>query len=107
MRDFAIAMIWGVLIGTYSSVFVAVGLLSRFDIKRNDDDGRKHQNMNDPKSPKPSDLLVYEPFRIVETLSLLMATAKQFSCFGRIAQRIHYFTASPNAGGTRPKMLMI
>jgi preprotein translocase subunit SecF len=39
LRDFAIAMIWGVLIGTYSSVFVAVGLLSRFDIKRNDDDG--------------------------------------------------------------------
>ncbi len=38
LRDFAIAMIWGVLIGTYSSVFVAVGLLSRFDIKRNDDD---------------------------------------------------------------------
>ena len=38
LRDFAIAMIWGVLIGTYSSVFVAVGLLSRFDIKRSDDD---------------------------------------------------------------------
>ena len=39
LRDFAIAMIWGVLIGTYSSVFVAVGLLSRFDIKHNDDNG--------------------------------------------------------------------
>ena len=38
LRDFAIAMIWGVLIGTYSSVFVAVGLLSRFDLKRNDDE---------------------------------------------------------------------
>ena len=38
LRDFAIAMIWGVLIGTYSSVFVAVGLLSRFYIKRDDDD---------------------------------------------------------------------
>ena len=38
LRDFAIAMIWGVLVGTYSSVFVAVGLLSRFDIKRGDDD---------------------------------------------------------------------
>ena len=35
LRDFAIAMMWGVLIGTYSSVFVAVGLLSRFDLKRN------------------------------------------------------------------------
>ena len=38
LRDFAIAMIWGVMIGTYSSVFVAVGLLSRFDLKRNDDE---------------------------------------------------------------------
>jgi preprotein translocase SecF subunit len=38
LRDFAIAMIWGVLIGTYSSMFVAVGLLLRFDIKRGDDD---------------------------------------------------------------------
>ena len=38
LRDFAIAMMWGVLIGTYSSVFVAVGLLSRFDLKRNDDE---------------------------------------------------------------------
>ena len=38
LRDFAIAMIWGVLIGTYSSVFVAVGVLSRFDLKRNDDE---------------------------------------------------------------------
>jgi preprotein translocase SecF subunit len=38
LRDFAIAMIWGVLIGTYSSVFVAVGLLSWFDLKRNDDE---------------------------------------------------------------------
>ena len=41
LRDFALAMIWGVVIGTYSSVFVAVGLLSRFDLKRStlDDDG--------------------------------------------------------------------
>jgi len=40
LRDFALAMIWGVIIGTYSSVFVAVGLLSRFDLKRSslDDD---------------------------------------------------------------------
>jgi preprotein translocase subunit SecF len=34
-------MIWGVIIGTYSSVFIAVGMLSRFDLKRvdQDDDG--------------------------------------------------------------------
>lgn len=38
LRDFALAMIWGVLIGTYSSVFVAVGMLARFDLKRNEDD---------------------------------------------------------------------
>ena len=41
LRDFALAMIWGIVIGTYSSIFVAVGLLSRFDLKRSglDDDG--------------------------------------------------------------------
>ncbi len=33
LRDFAIALLWGVIIGTYSSVFVAVGFLSRFDLK--------------------------------------------------------------------------
>lgn len=38
LRDFALAMIWGVLIGTYSSVFVAVGMLARFDLRRNEDD---------------------------------------------------------------------
>jgi preprotein translocase subunit SecF len=50
LRDFALAMIWGVLIGTYSSVFVAVGMLARFDLKRSDEEGdeadsdRKHEN---------------------------------------------------------------
>lgn len=41
LRDFALAMIWGVVIGTYSSIFVAVGLLAGLDIKRSslDDDG--------------------------------------------------------------------
>jgi preprotein translocase subunit SecF len=40
LRDFALAMIWGVLIGTYSSVCVAVGFLSRFDIRHQEpDDG--------------------------------------------------------------------
>lgn len=38
LRDFALAMIWGVIIGTYSSMFIAVGMLSRFDLKRVDDD---------------------------------------------------------------------
>jgi preprotein translocase SecF subunit len=39
LRDFALAMIWGVLIGTYSSIFVAVGMLARFDLKRADEEG--------------------------------------------------------------------
>ena len=39
LRDFALAMIWGILIGTYSSVFVAVGMLARFDLKRSDEEG--------------------------------------------------------------------
>ena len=40
LRDFALAMIWGVVIGTYSSIFVAVGFLSRFDIRHQEpDDG--------------------------------------------------------------------
>ena len=38
LRDFALAMMWGVLIGTYSSVFVAVGMLAFFDLKRHLDE---------------------------------------------------------------------
>ena len=38
LRDFALAMMWGVLIGTYSSVFVAVGVLAFFDLKRHLDE---------------------------------------------------------------------
>ena len=34
LRDFALAMLWGVTIGTYSSIFVAVGLINRFDVKQ-------------------------------------------------------------------------
>ena len=45
LRDFALAMLWGVTIGTYSSIFVAVGLISRFDLKRSNDE--------DSSSPVP------------------------------------------------------
>ena len=45
LRDFALAMMWGVLIGTYSSVFVAVGMLAFFDLKRHLDEE------DDPGSP--------------------------------------------------------
>jgi len=38
LRDFALAMMWGVLIGTYSSIFVAVGMLAFFDLKRHLDE---------------------------------------------------------------------
>ncbi len=38
LRDFALAMLWGVAIGTYSSVFIAVGIVSRFDLSRTDED---------------------------------------------------------------------
>jgi preprotein translocase SecF subunit len=38
LGDFALAMIWGVIIGTYSSIFVAVGTLSWFDLTPKDED---------------------------------------------------------------------
>ena len=38
LRDFALAMMWGVLIGTYSSVFVAVGMLGFFYLKKSFDE---------------------------------------------------------------------
>ena len=38
LRDFALAMMWGVIIGTYSSVFVAVGMLAKFDLKSTEED---------------------------------------------------------------------
>ena len=37
LSGFAFAMIWGVLIGTYSSIYVASSLLSRFDLRPSDD----------------------------------------------------------------------
>ena len=38
LGDFAIAMIWGVLIGTYSSIFVATGVLLWFNLTPSDDE---------------------------------------------------------------------
>jgi preprotein translocase subunit SecF len=34
LSDFALAMIWGVLVGTFSSIFVAVSILTFFDINK-------------------------------------------------------------------------
>jgi preprotein translocase subunit SecF len=39
-------MLWGVVIGTYSSVFIAVGMLSWFDLKKTADE-------DDNDTPKP------------------------------------------------------
>lgn len=38
LRDFAIAMLWGVIIGTYSSIFIAVGTISRFNLKKSQEE---------------------------------------------------------------------
>ena len=42
LRDFAIALLWGVTIGTYSSIFIAVGFLSRFDLKAAAEEQEEH-----------------------------------------------------------------
>jgi preprotein translocase subunit SecF len=34
IRDFTFAMIWGVLVGTYSSIFIATPLLLQLNIRR-------------------------------------------------------------------------
>jgi len=39
IRDFAFAMIWGIVVGTYSSVCVAVPLLLNFKVERRSNDG--------------------------------------------------------------------
>ncbi|MDC0227829.1 protein translocase subunit SecF, partial [Alphaproteobacteria bacterium] len=36
LSDFSLAMIWGVLIGTFSSIFVAVSILTYFNINKGD-----------------------------------------------------------------------
>jgi len=38
LGDFALAMIWGIVIGTYSSIFVAVGTLVWFNLTPDDED---------------------------------------------------------------------
>ena len=38
LRDFAAAMLWGVLIGTYSSIFIAAGVLTYVSLNRGGDE---------------------------------------------------------------------
>ena len=56
IRDFAFAMIWGVIIGTYSSVFVAVPVLlglkmSREGLMRDSEDDTGAADDSTPDSP--------------------------------------------------------
>lgn len=52
IRGFVFAMIWGVIVGTYSSVFVASAILLRLDVKRdwskeaNNDAGGQYANID-------------------------------------------------------------
>ena len=41
IRGFTFAMIWGVLVGTYSSIFVASAILLRLGVDRDSDEGNK------------------------------------------------------------------
>ena len=44
LKDFALAMIWGVVIGTYSSIFIAVSSLTFFKIYKGSDDKDKSKS---------------------------------------------------------------
>ncbi len=50
LKDFALAMIWGVVIGTYSSIFIAVSSLTFFKIYK----GSEHKD--EPRSVKEHEL---------------------------------------------------
>ena len=41
IRDFSFAMIWGVIIGTFSSICLAVPLLLYMNVRRDDGSARK------------------------------------------------------------------
>ena len=45
LKDFALAMIWGVVIGTYSSIFIAVSSLTFFKIYKGAEDKDKSKSM--------------------------------------------------------------
>ena len=50
LKDFALAMIWGVLIGTYSSIFIAVSSLTFFKIYKGYEDKERSKNL--PKNER-------------------------------------------------------
>ena len=45
LKDFALAMIWGVVIGTYSSIFIAVSSLTFFKIYKGSEDKNKSKSV--------------------------------------------------------------
>ena len=45
LKDFALAMIWGVVIGTYSSIFIAVSSLTFFKIYKGSEDKSKTKSV--------------------------------------------------------------
>ena len=45
LKDFALAMIWGVVIGTYSSIFIAVSSLTFFKIYKGSEDKDKSKSV--------------------------------------------------------------
>ena len=47
LKDFALAMIWGVVIGTYSSIFIAVSSLTFFKIYKGSEDKDKSKSVLD------------------------------------------------------------
>lgn len=51
IRDFAFALIWGVLIGTYSSIFIATPLLMYLHVRRTGRVARQAEAMADAESP--------------------------------------------------------
>ena len=47
LKDFALAMIWGVVIGTYSSIFIAVSSLTFFKIYKGSEDKEKSKSVQE------------------------------------------------------------
>ena len=52
LADFALAMIWGVCIGTYSSIFIAVPVLLYVNLKRGEDEA---SGLQMPQDERPQD----------------------------------------------------
>ena len=47
LADFSLAMIWGVVVGTYSSIFIAVSSLTFFKIYKGEEKSNKKELQTD------------------------------------------------------------